>query len=459
MVHTSVALNSPVEFVNATSISPLISKVQIKVCYVGEEPNRNGSIITKEVATDMAGSLHGAAIVGFYNEASGDFEEHNRAIEISGGEWKFKDVCKPYGFVDLNAKVWFQKFLDDNAIEHEYLMTEGYLWTDIYPEAQRVIDKGNNHSMELDEKSLDGTWAKKKNLDGEFFLINEAIISKLCILGEEFEPCFEGSRITKAEFSLSLGEEFNTRLYSMMNELKEILDEGGAKEMFNVYTVEIGDALWKALYNHVGQDATISGVFEENGQKFAILLKDEKAYRQDFTYDTEFAVSGELVEFTEEYEPQFTLEAINAWVESQKPAEGAPKYVLDEIPEYIELQNKYSELETKYNNLVAEKNTVDTENNALKQFKLQTERKEKEALIASFYMLNDEDKADVKEKIDTYSLEEIESKLCVICVRNKVSFSQEEENKGITTFSLDGGADDDITPAWIKAALEVEKNI
>jgi hypothetical protein len=34
--------------------------------------------------------------------------------------------------------------LDDGEHEREYLMTEGYLWTGQYPEAQRIIDEGNN---------------------------------------------------------------------------------------------------------------------------------------------------------------------------------------------------------------------------------------------------------------------------------------------------------------------------
>jgi hypothetical protein len=35
---------------------------------------------------------------------------------------------RPYGFVDLNAKVWFKKYNDEGVI-HEYLVTEGYIWT------------------------------------------------------------------------------------------------------------------------------------------------------------------------------------------------------------------------------------------------------------------------------------------------------------------------------------------
>ena len=74
MKHTSVKLDSPIEFIESAAISPFISKVQIKVCYVGDQPNRNRSIITKETARKMAPSLRGCPIVGFFNENKGDFE-------------------------------------------------------------------------------------------------------------------------------------------------------------------------------------------------------------------------------------------------------------------------------------------------------------------------------------------------------------------------------------------------
>ena len=43
-------------------------------------------------------------------------------------------------------------------------------------------------------------------------------------------------------------------------------------------------------------------------------------------------------------------------------------------------------------------------------------------------MLSDKDKEDVVKNIDSYSLEDIENKLSVICFRNKVNFSVEENN-------------------------------
>jgi hypothetical protein len=65
---------------------------------------------------------------------------------------------------------------------------------------------------------------------------------------------------------------------------------------------------------------------------------------------------------------------------------------------------------------------LNAELESLKEFKLKIERAEKEAKIAEFFMLSDEDKADVIANIDKYSLDDIEAKLSVICFHNKVSF-------------------------------------
>lgn len=70
--------------------------------------------------------------------------EHSRELKISNGKVVLKDITQPYGFIDLGAKVWFAKYLDDNTVEREYMVTEGYLWTGQYKEARRMIEKGNN---------------------------------------------------------------------------------------------------------------------------------------------------------------------------------------------------------------------------------------------------------------------------------------------------------------------------
>ena len=62
--------------------------------------------------------------------------------------------------------------------------------------------------MELDDKIINAYWTKDNKGKPQFFIINEAIISKLCILGEENEPCFEGANITEPKLEFSLDENF-----------------------------------------------------------------------------------------------------------------------------------------------------------------------------------------------------------------------------------------------------------
>ena len=135
------------------------------------------------------------------------------------------------------------------------------------------------------------------------------------------------------------------------------------------------------------------------------------------------------------------------------------KYNLEEIQEYVELSEKYSALETNYSNAQQRISDLETQLNSLTEFKNKIDKAEKQKMIDSFYMLSEDDKKDVVENIDTYSVEDIEAKLSIICVRNKVSFNlDEDKNKAQdpTTFSLNGGlGGDESVPAWIKAIRSV----
>ena len=489
MKHISVKAQSPIEFVNITPLNPLISHCQIKVCYVSDEPNRNKSVITKDVARQMANSLPGSPIVGYFNTDVEDYEEHNRILNITeNGKITLEDETRPYGFVDLGAKVWFQKFIDD-GVEHEYLMTEGYLWTGQYPEAQRVIDKGNNQSMELDEKTIKAFWTKDSKGNPEFFIINEAIISKLCILGEDWEPCFEGAGIAQEYVQFSLGDDLKNQMYSLIEQMKEILNEGGSPVIVK-YAVEIGDALWESLYEYsVKNEYSIIGVYTEEDQKFAILQgQNDVFYRLNFSIndDEGFVPVEELIEIeTHTDEPHFSAEEVAEYAAKKKKSEEEEekedkkpedteekkpedddeeeekkkkKYNLEEVVEYAELQTSYSELNSKYEELETKYNNLVSENAALTEFKNGVELQKKQEMIDSFYMLSDEDKKDVIENINTYSIDDIEAKLAIICVRNKVSFSLDDDhddkgNEGNPTVYNVGNdsLEDETVPAWVKS--------
>lgn len=410
-MHTSTLIaNAPCELINITPYNPLISKCQIKVCYVGDKPNRNGSIITKEVAREMANTLPGSPIVGFYNENTGDFEEHNRRIDISGGTLKFEDTTRPYGFVDLGAKVWFQDYLDEGVV-HTYLVTEGWLWTGQYPETKRIIEHGNNHSMELDEETLDGSWTIDDKNGMEFFIINDAIFKKLCILGEDFEPCFEGSSITH----FSLDDDFNQKIYALMKEVKKL--KGGNSLMDE------------------------EKVVEEMTKEEEVVIPEAEEIKEEGV--------ATAVEEPVEAEPEAVEEEEAPAEEKEISKDETVSFSLDE---FQTLQGNYSELETKYNDLMTQFNEMKANYDVLVEFKKAKDIEAKQAMIDSFYMLSDEDKKDVQDNVENYSLEDIEAKLSIICVHNKLDLSEkkETEEQVETTFSLAEDNDNDFAaPAWV----------
>lgn len=426
-LHISIPIANTLEFINATEISPLISKCQVKVCYVGQNPNRNGTVITKKVATEMGRKLPGSPVVGYFNQVTNDFEGHNKEISLrGGGNIEILDTTKPYGFVPTDAKVWFQKF-DDEGVEREYLVTECYIWTSAYPESQRLFEHGNNQSMELNKETQKGFWTKDNNSGSRFFIYNEALIEKLCILGESVEPCFEGAQF-KTEFSLENMEELRTTMFSMLTELQKTLNKGGSHETMNENKKTLGNP----------EDPN----FEAKKQPEDENKKNPKGNPAP-----------------EDNKPK---DGDNKPADNNKE-EPKKKYNLDEVTEYTELLGKYETLQGEFETLKQEKNDLETEVTSLREFKLTADRKEKQSMIDGFYMLSDDDKKDVVEHIDTYSLDDIEAKLSIICVRNKVNFNlnnnnEQDDNQPKGLFNLENPADDNV-PEWIKAVRETAKKL
>ena len=462
-MHQSFATIDSPEFINLQplDINPLMSSCEIKVLYVGE--NRNRSYITKEVATEMSKTLRGAPIVGYYRQDKEDFADHGEKVTIDDQGIKFECMTVPYGFVSPDAKVWFQKFedVDDlgNTVVREYLMTTGFLWTGQFPECKGAVEgDGKPHSMELDGNSLNGEWSKNINEDMEFFIINDAVFSKLCILGEDVEPCFEGSSITapKVSSTFNLDDDFKQTLFSMMQDLKFAL-EGGQETMVLENTEKTLD---KTNESVVTEFENVSEGQSENSDVTAQteFEKKEDEKKEEAPADNkESEVPAEKKKEDEEYKKCEKKDYEKKEEEKETPAQAQADEKKDEekkeekkfsLEEYsaleekiTSLQKEYAELETKYQALVAFKNEVEEE--------------KKDALINSFYMLSDEDKKDVVENKAQYSLEDIEAKLSVICVRKKVNFELEDNTTDVaTTFSL--SEQQDSLPAWINAVKNTQ---
>lgn len=436
-MHQSIATIDSPEFINLQplDINPLMSSCDIKVLYIGQ--NRNHSYITKEVATNMAKTLRGAPIVGYYKEEKGDFADHGEKIIIDDEGIKFQCMTVPYGFVSPDAKVWFQTFndIDDfgNEVKREYLVTTGYLWTGQYEECKKALD-GRPHSMELDNDSLEGKWSTDNSTGMDFFIVNDATFSKLCILGDDVEPCFEGSSITSPATTFSkVDNNFKHTLFSMMEDLKFAL-KGGNEQV-------------------IQEDTMVEQTIEDNTENL-------DSSNESIVNKNDSSIEEPAAEPVESPETEFEKNQDEKDKDEQNKDDNK-----DSDSEYAcngkddEDKKKYSLLEAEYNELKTKFDLLQAKCEELEKVTTSYEREKKEELINKFYMLDDEDKKDVKDNIDKYSLDDIESKLSVICVRKRVSFASEvEEEQPATTFSLEGLDAEDDTPEWIKAVLDYKNN-
>lgn len=389
----------------------------------------------------MATTLRGCPIVGYYNEEKEDFRDHGEKITIDGDGVHFECETKPYGFVAPDSKVWFKDFeeTDDfgSKIVRTYLMTEGYLWTGQFKEAAQILeDDGKPHSMELDDKTLDGHWTIDDNTGIDFFIINSAVISKLCVLGDDVEPCFEGSSVTEPKVSkdFTLDKDFKCTLFSMMEDLKSIYKEGEnmAEEKKEFTASEEQD-------NSVEESAVENQSNTENQNPAAAT--------------EEFASNDDKKE--ENDQPSENNDSTGTEDEKQDDDEKKPaaKNSLHTDEEYAELESKFTELQNKFN-------AMSEDMNKLVEFKNQAEDKEKDALIAKFYMLSNEDKKDVIEHKREYSLEDIEAKLAVIGCHKGVNFGLDtsSEKQDDIVVNMDNNSIDS-TPDWVNAVMSVESNM
>ena len=134
----------------------------------------------------------------------------------------------------------------------------------------------------------------------------------------------------------------------------------------------------------------------------------------------------------------------------------------DDVDETVRRLIEHSEngdIQTELENLRAEVES-------LREFKYQVELEQKQALIAKYYMLDDEDKAQIIENIENYTLDELEAQLALAYVAKNVDFSvegfvesdsQEEEQDPIVTFELEN-KDAGMVPPWVESLRKTKQN-
>lgn len=456
---------------NIEKISETLSKGRVRIFYKGL--NRNRTFISDDFANQLISSLPYAPIKGIFNYADVDFEDHGE--DNTDG--------RIYGIVAAEPNYKWEKHLDKDNVEREYVCADVILFTGLYPEANLIL--GKPQSMEIFKDTFEGEW--KIWEDGKpYFHFKKGSLVGLQVLGKNVEPCFEGAMF----FNLCKGlddylqyiKNINKEGEKMENLIYRMSDNQKADAIFNLLNPNFSEGkidYWVfevyddyALCKNANDYSFVRVAYSKNSENDTVELFDKtEVFITDVT-KTELtaleamkAMGGNFEKAHEIFlETQKQNEALVAEKDSfelEKATLNAEKTDLTKRIE--ELEQKNTELENSLNTLKEEnqttidnyekqiselnaektvleneKNDIISEKAELESFKMTVETEQKTAIIDEFSEhLEDSQIESFKAEMNNYSVADFKKEVCTKAYEsNSALFSK---NNSDSTMIFKGG--------------------
>jgi uncharacterized protein YoxC len=450
----------PIElYGNFEKVNNLISKVRARIFY--KYLNRNRTFITDDFAALLIKSLSYVPIKGIYDSPKnpGDFDDHGKA----------RSEGRIYGLVPENPNFAWEDHVDEDGVTRNYCCADVYLYTGLYEESKIIADK--SLSMELYPPTLTAEWMIYNGVKVLKYISGELL--GLQVLGNKYEPCFEGAEF----YSL------HTLLEKLEKETNEILENsnftikggnGTVKLVFELSDDNKWSLLWKQL-NPRNNEADgyvvnywITAVYDDR-----VVYQDRetmKYFRSSYTVNADDTVTlGEaepcmIIDINEsEYNALQTIRALNSdtfdnidsnyqQLQTDKEALDGTVNTLNTTVEGLNgqittLNEQVSTYTTQVETLTQESQTRQTtidsltaEIGTLNQFKKEKEDNEKQLLLAKYAkVLSEEVISTYSAALDTYTVEDLNAKLSIAYVKNTPSIF-EKAPEGGTALPLDNPA-------------------
>ena len=413
----------------------VLSKARCRIFYKYE--NRNGTYITDEFAEKLISSLPYVPVKGIYSDE--DYTDHGAR----------RDQGRIYGIVPENPNVAWEEFTDDDGITRTYACTDVLIFTAIYEEANDII--GKSQSMELYPPSLKYHEAIVHNK--RYIVFDDGCFLGLQVLGDKVEPCFEGAsfytlqstieytinqikkyggtKMPKINFKLSDDAKFSA-LWALLN--PEFNEEGNWTISYGISAVYDDYAL--AVNYETGEMNRV--YYSKNDENDMVELGDiVKCYIVDVTesekstLDTLRSLNGNTYELVSDV-------LTNAQENFEKVSEFSTK--IEELNETVstlttERDNanaSIGEYTTQLETANGTINSLNEELNTLKEFKLNIETKQKEAVIDEYTEnLSEEIIESYRAKISEYSVEELDMRLAYELKKTNSSIFTKNSDEGI----------------------------
>lgn len=425
-------------FGKLTPYNDVISKARVRIFYKGL--NRNNTYISDEFAEKLLSTISYSPVCGIYEDD--DFTDHGEN----------RSIGKAYGVVPENPNISWEKHLDNDGVEREYACADVLLWTARYKEASEI--PGKAHSMELYDKSIDGVW--KYSNGRRYFEFTDGCFIGLTPLGNEVEPCFEGSAFYTLATSLTeMVEELKNYTKKIENKL-----EGGQKKMtinFKLSDSEKHMAIWSLLNTNFTEEGNYEIQYDilDIYDDYALVYDyDSRSY-----YRVKYSKNDENNEVAlGERERTYVMDVSESELNSLKALKTLNEDTYEKIDEVF--SSKIAEIETLTNDisnkdqeigelatkvgefeatigelnsqveaLNSEKATLESEKvdlesvkSELETYKANKEKAEKEALLHQYSeRLDEEIVKEFSEKLDTYTMEDLNKDLALKLVESNPS--------------------------------------
>ena len=388
----SVVVSSPLQKISDNN--PNVGRLKVRV--FTKYANRNGSYITDEVAEQLIKSATSkiTPVVGFFDPETQTWASHTGPT-----------LANAYGYVE--DFLGWEPFTDTDGVTRDYAVFSVILFSDYYEEANKIV--GQNQSMELNPQSITGDWA---TIEGqEYFVYTTAKMLGFCVIGSH-EPCFSVSA-----FFAKNDNDYNTqyeKFSAILTDLKATVDglinndtQGGEQPMneFENNQTVVEPETVEPTPDNVVEPETLEN-FEDN-QPVEEEVKEEKVEEETLPEPSEFEV----------LQQQFN-DLQNSYNELQSNYEAATARI-EELEAFQ--ANANTELET-----LRAKNA---EFQAQEDARVAAEKlAQKNSLIEKYEKIIDEEEISrVREKVNDYSYDELESKLAIAFANKQMTAGSDNE--------------------------------
>lgn len=391
-------------------INSMFSAGRARIFYKGM--NRNRSIIDGEVADRLALTIPGTPVIGTYNYETNDFEGHE------------ENACA-YGFIPLEPHACWTTIEDGEGREREYLEVDVIIWDGRFEEAKDILTEEKSLSMELNPKTLKGTFERIG--DSTYYRITNAEFAGITVLGDDVEPCFQDAKFITAFSNM-------VSAYALYVESIQENQEGGKNTMDNIENIvepEVNTETVEVETEVVEEIAEVEAEIEVVEEE---VVETEAEEVEEETIEEDAIEETEIVETVEEPEAEFAKDKESKCEadEADEDKEEDDKEDEEDKKDFAALESELADVTAKYESLKADYDKVVEELNKYA-------KKEKLEIINKFSTKIESEELIEKltSEVDEKTIEEIKTELGNALVE-QLSAEDEaaEETSTETNFSL-----------------------